>query len=428
MRSLRGKFFNSLSYLKEQSHDVNGSVFPILLKFQLFSFMDGGSGSVGANEQFRCFRDYGRKNDNYDDDNDDEDDDYNDNKFSGKKDGDFSAPQKNLRSLRGERQQMPQFKGGRNDVSDRNYRWQGRNDGFRNPFVGDASEARFDDVNEGSRGGDVGLGRDKEGRKNLNPNTNPNLNMNMNLQPSVSELLNKPVGSEERGGKEGSDFLDKFKLGGVSKGEEKLGEEGSEVPPPQEEKMEAPKNADEIFKKMKQTGLIPNAVAMLDGLCKDGLVQEALKLFGLMREKGSMPEVVVYTAVVEGFCQAQSFDDAKRIFRKMQNNGIVPNAFSYTVLIKGLFKAKKLDEAVDFCVEMLENGHSPNVTTFTGLVHEFCKEKGVEEARKVIVTLRQKGFLLDEKAVRTYLDKNGPTSPMVWEAIFGPKKTAQRPI
>jgi len=89
---------------------------------------------------------------------------------------------------------------------------------------------------------------------------------------------------------------------------------------------------------MKETGLVPNAVAMLDGLCKDGLVQEAMKLFGTMREKGTIPEVVIYTAVVDGFCKAHKFDDAKRVFRKIQSNGITPNAFSYGVLIQGLSK------------------------------------------------------------------------------------------
>ncbi|GFP91288.1 pentatricopeptide repeat-containing protein at4g38150, partial [Phtheirospermum japonicum] len=97
-----------------------------------------------------------------------------------------------------------------------------------------------------------------------------------------------------------------------------------------------PDDADEIFKKMKETGLIPNAMAMLDGLCKDGLVQDAMKLFGLMREKGTIPEVVVYTAVVEGFCKAHKFDDAIRIFKKMQSNGVISNVFNYQVLIRGV--------------------------------------------------------------------------------------------
>ncbi|XP_038976727.1 pentatricopeptide repeat-containing protein At4g38150-like [Phoenix dactylifera] len=186
-------------------------------------------------------------------------------------------------------------------------------------------------------------------------------------------------------------------------------------------------DADEIFKKMKETGLIPNAVAMLDGLCKDGLIQEAMKLFGLMREKGTIPEVVIYTAVVEGFCKAAKFDDAKRIFRKMQKNGIMPNAFSYAVLIQGLCKGGKLEDSVEYCIEMLGAGHLPNAATFTGLVDTYCKEKGVEEAGSLVRTLRERGFAMDEKAVREHLDKKGPFSPMVWEAIFG-KKNLQRPF
>ncbi|XP_077228243.1 uncharacterized protein LOC143861192 [Tasmannia lanceolata] len=194
---------------------------------------------------------------------------------------------------------------------------------------------------------------------------------------------------------------------------------------PETESEPSLQDADEIFKKMKETGLIPNAVAMLDGLCKDGLIQEAMKLFGLMREKGTIPEVVIYTAVVEGFCKALKVDDAKRIFRKMQNNGISPNAFSYTVLIHGLCEGKKLEDAVDFCVEMLDAGHSPNVATFVRLVDGFCREKGVEEAESVIRRLKEKGFAVDDKAVREHLGKKGPFPPSVWEVIFG-KKSSER--
>ena len=217
---------------------------------------------------------------------------------------------------------------------------------------------KFDGNEEESEG--VGLGGDRNGGKYS--------------QPSVSELLNRPSKSEQSSEKSGDEFLEKFKLGSVDNAEKKS-DEDTLVQPPQEDKMEVPENADEIFKKMKQSGLIPNAVGMLDGLCKDDLLQEAMKLFGWIRKKGTIPEVVVYTAVVEGFCQAKEFDKAKKIFRKMQDNGIVPNAYSYTVLIKALTKARKLDDAVELCVEMLENGRSPNLITFTGSFMSFVRKK-----------------------------------------------------
>lgn len=238
-----------------------------------------------------------------------------------------------------------------------------------------------------------------------------------------SRNISQPVTVKNQG--ESPDFLEKFKLGFDRGGKQPLISQMEKHQTAPEPQLTPPQGADEIFKKMKETGLIPNAVAMLHGLCQDGLVQEAMKLFGLMREKGTIPEVVIYTAVVEGFCIAQKLDDAKRIFRKMQNNGISPNAFSYAILIQGLYKGKSLDDALDFCLEMLEAGHSPNLATFTGLVDGLCREKGLEEAQCMIATVRQKGFFFDEKALREYLDKKGPFIPLVWEAILG-KKSSQK--
>lgn len=269
-----------------------------------------------------------------------------------------------------------------------------------------------------------------DSRRRFNPSQRQRPSSN---NPTHSTTFRRSGGNNENQIKsqDSEDFLKRFQLGFDRKEEnpntgaafhpkgESSGTPASEVPPAPTE------DADEIFKKMKETGLIPNAVAMLDGLCKDGLVQEAMKLFGLMREKGTMPEVVIYTAVVEGFCKAQKFDDAVRIFRKMQGNGIIPNAFSYGTLIRGLCQGKRLDDALEFCLEMLEAGHSPNVVTFVTLVDGFCKEKSLEDAQNMIKTVRQKGFILDDKAVREYLDKKGPFLPVVWEAILG-KKASQR--
>jgi pentatricopeptide repeat protein len=74
---------------------------------------------------------------------------------------------------------------------------------------------------------------------------------------------------------------------------------------------------DEIFQKMKQTRLIPNVVAMLGGLCKNRLVRDTVELFGLIRKKGAILEVVIYTTVVDAFYKAVKLDDAVRILALM---------------------------------------------------------------------------------------------------------------
>lgn len=383
------KFFNSLSSLYHP-YEPNVSDFPFSMRLRLFSTMGGNP----VRGQFKSSS-FDEFNDHNSDDND---------TFSGKNRRNFTA------------QQNPNFRR-QNPSLDRSFRRKGRD--FNGQFVGGRNRANmrsndnfFNFNGNDERRGNVGLGGHVEGKKNSTP--------------SISELLNRSLKGDEEGGKEGGDLLEKFKLDEDKK--EDQSDESMHAIKSQEEKMGPTEDAEVIFKKMKQSGLIPNAVAMLDGLCRDGLVQEAMELFEVMREKHTMPEVVVYTAVVEGFCQAQKLDDAKRVFKKMQGKGIAPNAFSYAVLIKGLCRGKRLEDAVDICVEMLEAGHLPNVTTFTALVHEFCEEKSVEEAQSMIDKLKQTGFYLDEKAVRNHLDKTGPTSPLLSQAIFGPKKARQRAI
>ncbi|WOH09251.1 hypothetical protein DCAR_0728707 [Daucus carota subsp. sativus] len=263
--------------------------------------------------------------------------------------------------------------------------------------------------NQGRGGADQGTfnqGRGGTGPTRMDSNKAGNaFNSRSPQQPSKPQAANL-------------DFLEKFKLG-FDKVENTSPPKIETNNNDQAMELSQPEDADEIFKKMKETGLIPNAVSMLHGLCQDGLVQEAMKLFSLMHEKGTIPEVIIYTAVIEGFCKAHKLDDAKRIFRKMQGNGITPNAITYGVLIQGLIKTKNLDDALQFSVEMLEAGHSPNLATFTGLVDCFCLEKGLEEAQNMIRMLKEKSFFFEDKAVREYLDKKGPFSQLVWDAILG---------
>ncbi|KAK9072789.1 hypothetical protein SSX86_009224 [Deinandra increscens subsp. villosa] len=281
--------------------------------------------------------------------------------------------------------------------NDSKYRPSNRSDNRKSE--GNSSYVPFDDDND-----------DDEKNPQFTP-VNPSRRVNDSKVQDVDGFLDRfKLGFDEEKNNPNSENLNSSRAAGEAVG----AEEPPRPPPP-------PEDADEIFKKMKETGLIPNAVAMLHGLCNDGLVQDALKLFGVMRERGSIPEVVIYTAVVEGFCKAHKPDEAIRIFRKMQSNGIVPNAFSYGVLVQGLVKGNRLDDGFEWCLEMVEAGHSPNLATFTGLVNAFCRERGLESAQIVIGKLKDKGFGFDEKGVREFMEKKGPFLPMVWEAIFGKK-------
>ncbi|KAF4359791.1 hypothetical protein F8388_008353 [Cannabis sativa] len=60
----------------------------------------------------------------------------------------------------------------------------------------------------------------------------------------------------------------------------------------------------------------PNLVwygAIIDGLCKEGLMEKAQQLFLEMKEKGVLPDVVVYSSLMHGLCYADKWEEAKAL-------------------------------------------------------------------------------------------------------------------
>ncbi|KAF8038660.1 hypothetical protein BT93_B1256 [Corymbia citriodora subsp. variegata] len=86
----------------------------------------------------------------------------------------------------------------------------------------------------------------------------------------------------------------------------------AKLPPPYDpfskkpavEEPEDPKNLQEVFHRMRTEGLNDYAVKMFDALSKDGRTHEALELFGQIKDKGHMPDVVAHTAIIEAYCNA----------------------------------------------------------------------------------------------------------------------------
>lgn len=181
-----------------------------------------------------------------------------------------------------------------------------------------------------------------------------------------------------------------------------------------------PKNLQEIFHKIRSEGLFDSAVKMFDGLSKDGLTHEALELFGQIKEKGHMPDVVAHTAVIEAYAMAGQAKDALKVFLRMLAAGVLPNAYTYGVLIKGLAAdAKMLGEAKKYVAEMMGRGMKPNAETTITVVEGLVRENKVEEGRQLVVEIKERGFLPDKNAVREVLkNRRGLEVSSVMSILF----------
>lgn len=53
---------------------------------------------------------------------------------------------------------------------------------------------------------------------------------------------------------------------------------------------------------------------MVDAICKEGNVEEALDMVQMMIREGIMPDVVTYSALIDGYCLQSGLKEAKKVF------------------------------------------------------------------------------------------------------------------
>ncbi|KAG6487932.1 hypothetical protein ZIOFF_056670 [Zingiber officinale] len=202
----------------------------------------------------------------------------------------------------------------------------------------------------------------------------------------------------------------------------------SKLPPPYDpfskkpavEEPRDPSDLQEIFHKMRTEGLTNYAIKMFDGLSKDGLAHEALQLFAIIKDKGTMPDVVAHTAVLEAYANAGGHSkEAIRTYDRMLASGVCPNAYTFAVLVKGLAKDGRLPEARKYLLEMMGKGMRPNAGTYLELFEAYLREQKGDEARALVEEMRGKGFVPEEKAVRETIGKRSQVYRAVMDLFFG---------
>lgn len=202
------------------------------------------------------------------------------------------------------------------------------------------------------------------------------------------------------------------------------------VPPPYDpfskkpaiEDPKDPKDLQQIFHDMRSgDGLFNHAVKMFDALSKEGLTHEALELFGQIKDKGQMPDVVAHTAILEAYANAAQPKEAHKVYMRMLASGVSPNAYTYAVLITALAAdAKFVKDASKYLLEMMDKGMKPNAKTYTSVFEGLLKEERIDEATRLLEQMKAKGFVPDEKAVREVVsNRRGPVFRNLINVLFG---------
>lgn len=157
----------------------------------------------------------------------------------------------------------------------------------------------------------------------------------------------------------------------------------------------------QVFGKMKGGGrsdefsVAPDVITyntLIDGLSKVGRQEEGLSLMEQMRsQEGCAPNIVTYNSLIDGFNKAGEIEKAFELFVEMKEQGVAPNVITLNTMVDGMCKHGMVGNAVEFFNEMQNNGLKGNVVTYTSLITAFCNVNNINKAKELFDQMLKNG-------------------------------------
>ncbi|KAI5684368.1 hypothetical protein M9H77_05596 [Catharanthus roseus] len=172
-------------------------------------------------------------------------------------------------------------------------------------------------------------------------------------------------------------------------------------------------------------GNVPAYDSFLTTLLKgpDGM-QEALKYFKNMKERGCFPGMKFFKVAIDDCVRKNDTKSAALIWQEMNGkNGCKPDTGMYNSMIVLHCKLKDYDFAKTLLDGMVYNGVFPNSETYNIFFHFLVKSRRLKEASLIFVEMVKNEFVPSHlnccSAVRTYM-QNGDTymAIKVWKCMI----------
>ncbi|XP_018478989.2 LOW QUALITY PROTEIN: pentatricopeptide repeat-containing protein At5g41170, mitochondrial [Raphanus sativus] len=157
-----------------------------------------------------------------------------------------------------------------------------------------------------------------------------------------------------------------------------------------------------------QMGIEPGVVmytTLIESLCRNGLVDNAMDMLNRMENDGVRPDAVTYTSLVNGLCNSSRLSDAVRLLNDvdMMRRRINPDVIAFNALIDGFVKERKLLEARELYSEMIRisvaphvfmvsRGVSPSIRTYNVLLHGLCLNGKLDKALLIFEDIQKRAI------------------------------------
>ncbi|PON48933.1 Tetratricopeptide-like helical domain containing protein [Parasponia andersonii] len=134
---------------------------------------------------------------------------------------------------------------------------------------------------------------------------------------------------------------------------------------------------------------------VVDSLCREGYIREALDLFGFAKRKGITLNIVSYNSVIGALCRQGCHVEAFRLFDSLERIDVFPSQVTYAILIGALCREGFLKDARQLFKRMLLMGFEPNIRVYNSFIDGYCRTGQMDEALKLLYDFELKGLSPD---------------------------------
>lgn len=122
-------------------------------------------------------------------------------------------------------------------------------------------------------------------------------------------------------------------------------------------------------------------------LCKAGLVEEAISVFGRLKEVGFCPSIASWNSALKAFIRAGRTDFVWELYGEMTNSGVVPDIDTVGCLVQAFCDENRVSEGYNLLMRVIEDGVVPRNAVFNKLISRLIKDKAYGKVSDMLHTM-----------------------------------------
>lgn len=144
--------------------------------------------------------------------------------------------------------------------------------------------------------------------------------------------------------------------------------------------------------------------SIIDALCKEKYLDEALDLCTFLRKKSTALNIVSYNSIINALCLQGRLVEAFQLYDSLERINLTPSKITYATLIDTLCREGLMHDAESIFQTMVSRGYESSTHTFNSILNGYGKIGKLNEAMRILEVMEKSNVKVDEFTVSSLIN------------------------